>query len=113
MAVVRLYTGPDGKTHFGDASSLMKPGGTPDAQAMTPAKGIIMRHWTGQTSMDWHTAPRRQFAIILSGEMEVEIGDGTKRRFKAGDVLLAEDLTGQGHITRRYGDYQVAIVPLA
>jgi uncharacterized cupin superfamily protein len=50
---------------------------------------------------------------MLSGEMEVEIGDGSKRRFKAGDVLLAEDTTGQGHITRRFGDYKIAVIHLA
>ena len=36
----------------------------------------------------------------IEGEGEIEIGDGTKRRFKAGDILLAEDTTGRGHITR-------------
>ncbi len=113
MAFVRLYTGPDGKSHFGDASGYMKPGGTPDSEAFISVKGMTMRHWTGQTAIEWHPAPRRQFAIILSGEMEVEIGDGSKRRFKAGDVLLAEDTTGQGHITRRFGDYRIAVVHLA
>lgn len=32
--------------------------------------------------------------------MEIETGDGTKRIFHEGDILLAEDTTGQGHITR-------------
>jgi hypothetical protein len=30
----------------------------------------------------------------------VECGDGTKRRFGPGDIMLADDTTGQGHITR-------------
>jgi hypothetical protein len=47
--------------------------------------------------------------------MEVEVGDGTKRRFGSGDVLVAEDLTGKGHITRGVGQQpRVSLaVPLA
>jgi len=42
------------------------------------------------------------------------VGDGTVTRLGPGDVLLAEDLTGQGHITRVVGDQPrfYAIVPL-
>ena len=29
-----------------------------------------------------------------------KVGDGTVRRFTTGDILLAEDTTGQGHISR-------------
>lgn len=51
--------------------------------------------------------------MLLSGEAEVEIRDGTRRRYGLGDIMLMEDLSGQGHITRHFGDYVVAIVPLA
>jgi hypothetical protein len=64
---------------------------------------------------DRHNAPRRQYAIFLSGgQMEVVIGDGTTRRFGPGDAVLFEDLTGQGHTSRSVGgDRLTAIVPLA
>jgi hypothetical protein len=48
---------------------------------------------------------------MLSGVTEIEIGDGSKRQLERGDVLVAEDLTGQGHITRSVG--QEARVSLA
>ena len=38
--------------------------------------------------------------VTLSGVVEIECGDGAKRRLGAGEILLADDLTGQGHITR-------------
>jgi hypothetical protein len=38
--------------------------------------------------------------ITLAGQVEIGIGDGTVRRFGAGDVMLADDLTGRGHTTR-------------
>lgn len=49
---------------------------------------------------DWHNAPRKQWVITLQGEIEVELRDGTKRRFAPGSMLLAEDLTGSGHATK-------------
>ena len=50
--------------------------------------------------MDWHPAPRRQYVIILTGQLEIGLGDGTTRRFGPGDARLVEDTTGQGHTTR-------------
>lgn len=43
------------------------------------------------------------------------MGDGTVARIRPGDVVLAEDLTGQGHITRVVGTTPrlSALVPLA
>ena len=49
---------------------------------------------------DWHQESRRNYIITLSGEGEIGIGDGTHRRFGPGQVMLVEDLTGQGHTTR-------------
>ncbi|MDF1797009.1 MAG: hypothetical protein P1U63_10780 [Coxiellaceae bacterium] len=50
--------------------------------------------------IDWHNAPCRQYIIMLQGAMEIELGSGEKKQFQVGEILLAEDLTGQGHITR-------------
>ena len=36
--------------------------------------------------------------------MEIEIGDGSKCILDPGDVLVAEDLTGKGHIRRGIGE---------
>jgi hypothetical protein len=46
---------------------------------------------------------------------EFETADGSKRRLHPGDVLVAEDLTGHGHIARGIGnDMRVSLaVPLA
>jgi len=50
--------------------------------------------------MRWIFTPRRQFVVATFGVGEIECGGGTRRRFKAGDIMLADDSTGQGHITR-------------
>jgi len=112
MAFVRCYSGTDGQSHFEDLNPL-----PPDIErSIEQATSSITftRSPNGRFS-DWHNAPRRQYAIFLSGgEMEVVIGDGTTRRFGPGDAVLFEDLTGQGHTSRSVGgDRLTVIVPLA
>ena len=65
--------------------------------------------------LSWHCAPRRQYSITLSGNAEVEVGDGSVARLGPGDALLAEDLTGQGHVLRVVGNQPrfYAVVPLS
>ena len=60
-----------------------------------------------------HSAPRRQLIVVLSGEVEVETSDGDKRRFRPGDVMLADDTTGSGHITHCLINVTVLFVPVA
>ena len=64
---------------------------------------------------DYHQAPRRQYVVNLSGLAEFETADGSKRRLSPGDVLVAEDLTGHGHIARSIGEeFRVSLaIPLA
>jgi quercetin dioxygenase-like cupin family protein len=86
-----------------------------ESTPMQPATGISFRVAPPGYVLDWHCAPRRQYSISLSGAAEIEVGDGTVARLGPGDVVLAEDLTGQGHITRVVGDQPrlYALVPLA
>src|SRR5439155_16906995 len=52
---------------------------------------------------DWHTAPRRQYVITLSGHGELEVAGGKKIAVGPGHIELVEDTTGKGHITRVTG----------
>jgi hypothetical protein len=54
-----------------------------------------------------HPASGPQWVILLSGVIEVEVSDGTTRRFRSGNLILACDTTGRGHITRVVGDQPV------
>ena len=45
--------------------------------------------------------------------MEIECGDRSKRRLGPGDILLADDTTGQGHLTREIeGPRRSLFIPL-
>lgn len=92
MRIVRLYTGDDGESHFEEIEV--------EREKLLPATGICFRVGNVGQVQDWHTAPRRQYVITLAGEAEIETGDGTRRRFGPGAVMLADDTTGRGHITR-------------
>ena len=107
---VRLYTGEDGRSHL---EELQYPPIPVSSVSLNPDASISFRRSPDGHFIDWHTAPRRQYIFILSGQMELVVGDGTVRRLSAGDALLAEDLTGEGHTTRAVGDRLSAIVPIA
>ena len=52
------------------------------------------------TFSDYHNAPRLQYVVNLQGTAEFETADGSKCRMGPGDVLIAEDIEGHGHIAR-------------
>jgi quercetin dioxygenase-like cupin family protein len=96
MRISHLYTGDDGQTHIEWQTLKSHPLlGTPHA-----TDGILFRATPPGYFLDWHNPPRRQYVIIVSGEVEIGLGDGTLHRFGPGHVVLANDLTGQGHTTR-------------
>ena len=100
MRAARIYTGPDGRSHFEDLEIPLAPGSYGRLSPLVPVEGLIFRETPAGGLLDFHTAPRRQFVITLSGVVEIECGDGARRRFGPGDIMLADDTTGQGHITR-------------
>jgi quercetin dioxygenase-like cupin family protein len=104
MAIIRVYTGSDGKSHFEEIEPHFEPLGDRSEKAeLRPGSGIIVRRFESTRSNPWHHAPGRYCVFTLSGAVDIEIGDGTVRRLGPGDILIAEDTTGQGHATREVG----------
>jgi uncharacterized cupin superfamily protein len=103
MKVVRLYTGADNESHFEDIEIELNLHGHMEVSELQSVQGIIFRRVPPTHRSNYHPAPRRQYVITLAGQVEIETGDGTVRRFGPGDVMLAEDTTGRGHITRVIG----------
>ena len=101
MKATRVYTGDDGASHFEDFEIEMGDSGPfGRISDLWRASGVLFREVDGDYALDFHNAPRRQFVINLTGSVEIVVGDGTVRRLGPGDILLAEDITGQGHISR-------------
>jgi len=98
MQIVRVYTGADGKSHFEDVDIEMPERSKfGSISALVPARGVMFREVGGDYDLGFHNAPRRQYVVNLTGSVDLEVGDGTRRRLGPGTVLLAEDTTGQGH----------------
>jgi quercetin dioxygenase-like cupin family protein len=116
VTITRLYTGPDGETHIDDVE-VKFTGGTPENQEaeMVKASGVQLNRSPPGDFQDWHTAPRRQYVITLSGRGELGTSDGHKMQLGPGQVLLVEDTTGKGHTTRALGneDRVTIQIPLA
>lgn len=101
MKVVRVYTGEDDESHFDDLEiDLEDHGRLGRMSEMVRAHGVIFREVGGDYALDFHQAPRRQYVVMLSGSVEIEVGDGTRRVLGPGEILLAEDTEGRGHISR-------------
>ena len=96
-SVIRITATPDGGSRF-EVITI-----SPDAKPI-PVTSMTASAYAGSgvTAPDWHTAPRKQFAINMSGALEVEVTDGTRQRIES-DLVFLDDLTGKGHITRALG----------
>jgi hypothetical protein len=98
VKVVRLFSGQDGQSHFADCEVATVASALGATSAPMPALEVFLRDTEGgPTSTDFHPAPRRQLVFLLSGQVEYICGDGSRRRLGAGDILIADDIEGQGH----------------
>ena len=79
--ITRLYTGDDGQSHFEELDMDSGPFAWGELKSAT---GVMFRQSEKGNFSDWHTAPRRQFVITLTGEVEIGLADGTLRRFASG-----------------------------
>lgn len=106
LTCTRIYAAADGLSHFGSLDLELKesrigPRIPPlGATAPMPAETYYFLTFPPGIFMDWHPAPRRLLHLFLAGQCEVAVADGEVRTFGAGDIVLAEDRTGQGHTTR-------------
>jgi Cupin domain len=109
----RIVSDGDGPSRFEDVDvELADAGYAPPAppfavSAAIPCATLLLAVLPAGYVSDWHPAPARQWFLQLSGELEVETGDGGVRRLRAGDVVLVEDVAGPGHRTRVVGDAPV------
>ena len=77
MGTYRIYTGEDQQSHWEEIDLSQTPQWTSNMSTTY----IVFREDTAGNFQDWHPAPRRQFVIILSGQLEIGFGDGTKKVF--------------------------------
>jgi uncharacterized cupin superfamily protein len=116
ITYVRLYPDSEGETHFEDVqvkltASEAEPPDLP-FYASSFEKATRYGYYSSSPGwvIDWHPAPQRQFLFFLAGEIVIKASDGEERRFSPGSILLVEDTTGKGHVTRLVGSGDVLTV---
>jgi len=101
VKVTRITADEQGETHFADDEVALRDAGSIGRLSdKIPAKSVVFRENDPGYDYDWHTAPARQYIVLLDGAIEIEVSDGERRSFRGGEVLLVEDTSGKGHRTR-------------
>ena len=102
MKYIRIYADSDGETHFEDVEEETQkveiaPTAIFDVGKTRPASECFWAIFPAGYSDDFHKPPKRHIIPILAGELETTVSDGEVRRFKAGDIILVEDVASKGH----------------
>ncbi|MDN5309547.1 MAG: hypothetical protein PWP14_941 [Methanolobus sp.] len=105
----RIYADPQGDSHFDSVTvkQSIAQAAPPAAPFYVSGDGTASKYrfytfepgWVGEL----HPAPTRQFLALMSGTVEMETTDGTIRRLEPGGLVLLEDTSGKGHVTRNTG----------
>jgi len=104
IKVTRLYTGADGKTKVEEFEVPLKTDKpNEEVSDAVAVNRLQFRRASPTFTENWHTASRRQYVVNLAGQSEIEIDGGRTIHMGPGSILLAEDTTGKGHITRVSG----------
>ena len=116
--ILRIYADAQGESHFQDVEfAFEQTDFVPPAPPvlMTPLEGAsrygfecVHPGWHG----DWHPVPQRVLAVYLSGAGTIEASDGEMRDLRPGTILLAEDTTGKGHVSRVTGTEDMLVLIL-
>ena len=114
MKVARVFTGDDGRSHFGEIELSFEAQGEGAAVSTPIPVGHAVFRKSDQSGHelidDFHTASKRLLVIKLEGQSEIEVGDGAKRVFGPGDVHILEDLTGEGHRGRLLSERSLTLI---
>jgi hypothetical protein len=105
----RIVSTEDGGSAFEDAELTLSEAQLTEGVtamfvgALGPGHGVAFVRFADFPSQQ-HPASEPQWVVRLRGIIEVQVSDGTARRFGPGDLVLATDTTGRGHVTLTVGD---------
>ena len=111
---VILFTDADGSARFRD-EEISLPEGTPASMlsALMPSGGLQLRHSPVGFRSSFHVTTTSQWVFILSGQMEINLQDGSARVFGPGQHFFSADTLPlgatfdaavHGHWSRQLGD---------
>ena len=94
---IALRTAPDGRARFHEVE-LPLDEGTPQARlsALLPSGGCQLRHSPLGFRSDFHCTTTPQWVVILGGQMEIGLQDGSTRVFGPGEHFYSADTLPAG-----------------
>ena len=92
-----LFTDSDGRAKFREESISLDQG-SPQSMlsAVFASGGYQLRHSPLGFRSQFHCSQHTQWVIILGGEMEIGLQDGSSRIFKPGEHFYSADLLPEG-----------------
>ena len=116
--MIHVISDSDGCSHFAESTvAYTQKDFAPPAAPMQVSEFQTARRWgflrlpVGWDG-SWHPTPVRQLIVCLAGQFEMTVGDGQSRRFGPGEMVLLEDIRGQGHVTKVIGSREVECLSL-
>lgn len=113
LQIVRVFTGEDNRSHLARVALPFDRSGPLAATRALASQGVRFVELPDGYDSPLHNAPARQIVVFLEGECELTTGAGARWRGARGDLLLAEDVSGEGHAFRVLkGPLRALFVPL-
>jgi sugar (glycoside-pentoside-hexuronide) transporter len=112
VMIKRIFTRADGMSTMDEVELPRVSGG--DGRSVSTrlyATDLEMGISSPGTFMDWHGVTTPRLLMVLTGELEIGLGDGTKQILKPGNIVLVTD-TGRGHTSRSIGTVPVSALTL-
>jgi hypothetical protein len=113
---LHLHGDGDGETHLTAIAMPVRDteAGTVRGISGIPVSTLGMGEFVGRKpDVGVHHAPKRQFLVVLQGELEITTTLGWRECLGPGDVLFADDVGTKGHISRDVGDDPLMIMAVA
>jgi hypothetical protein len=95
MGIFRMYTGDDGQSVMEELQL-----DDPILESLKTCTGSSIQINEPTEFSEMHPAPRRRWMSMLSGQIDIQLADGSVHSFGPNDLRLWEDVTGSGHKTR-------------
>ncbi|MGR6914947.1 hypothetical protein ACU635_11930 [[Actinomadura] parvosata] len=119
MRFTRIVRMEDGGSAFEDGELALEQrqvaeGVPPMAVGALPSRDGVQFLRSAAFDSSAHPAPREQWVVLVKGMIEVLVSDGSRRRFGPGDLVLAADTSGRGHVTTGVGEppFEALFIPV-
>ena len=104
MNIARIFTDMEGGSHFELVPILMEEQSDMGffSTPIDNLKSLRFQKIFSSGEWDFHKAGGKSYVVLMEGVLEIEVSDGERLKFSAGDVILFEDLSGKGHKTTTF-----------